>query len=179
MANLWHDLPTGPQPPDRVYAIIEIPSGSRNKYEYSKRTGVIVLNRVLYSSVHYPGDYGLIPRTFYGDGDPLDILVMTTQPTFPGCVIEARPIGMFRMVDREKPDDKVLAVPATDPNFSHIQELDDIPAHYKIEVAHFFSTYKQLEGIQVEPLGWEPAAVAREQIRHAMRLYGEHFSGIG
>ncbi len=177
--NLWHELPTGPQAPDRVYAIIEIPSGSRNKYEYSKRTGVILLNRVLYSSVYYPGDYGLIPRTFYGDGDPLDILVMTTQPTFPGCVIEARPVGIFKMIDRGKPDDKVLAVPATDPNFNDIDDLDHMPTHYKAEVAHFFSTYKQLENIIVEPVGWEPAAAAKEHIRQAMRLYEEKFSGIG
>ncbi|GAB4438216.1 MAG: inorganic diphosphatase [Anaerolineae bacterium] len=177
--NLWHELPTGPQAPDRVYAIIEIPSGSRNKYEYSKRTGVILLNRVLYSSVHYPGDYGLIPRTFYDDGDPLDILVMTTQPTFPGCVIEARPVGMFRMIDRGKSDDKVLAVPATDPNFNDIHDLDDMATHFKAEVAHFFSTYKQLENIVVEPIGWESAEFAKAQIRHAMRQYEEHYSGIG
>ena len=179
MPNLWHELPTGPHPPERVYAIIEIPSGSRNKYEYSKRTGVIILNRVLYSSVHYPGDYGLIPRTFYDDGDPLDILVMTTQPTFPGCVIEARPIGIYRMIDRGKADDKVFAVPATDPNFADIHRLEDVPAHFRAEVAHFFSTYKQLENIKVEPVGWEPAEFAMEQIGRAMRLYNEHYSGIG
>ncbi len=179
MANLWHELPTGPKAPDQVYAIVEIPTGSRNKYEYSKRTGVIVLNRVLYSSVHYPGDYGLIPRTHYDDGDPLDILVMTTEPTFPGCVIAARPVGMFRMRDRDKADDKVVAVPATDPNFGGIHTLEDIPAHYKREVAHFFSTYKQLEDIAVEPLGWEPAEFAKARIRHAMQLYEERFSGIG
>lgn len=179
MANLWHELPTGPKPPDRVYAIIEIPTGSRNKYEYSKRTGVIVLSRVLYSSVHYPGDYGLLPRTHYDDGDPLDILVITTEPTFPGCVIEARPIGMFRMLDRGKADDKVIAVPATDPNFNDINSMDDFPKHYRREVGHFFSTYKQLEDIEVEPVGWESAEFAKTQIRHAMQLYEEAFSGLG
>ena len=115
MQNLWRELRPGPKVPDIVYAIVEIPKGSRNKYEYNKENGVIVLDRVLFSSLHYPGDYGLIPRTFYDDGDPLDILLMTNEPTFPGCIIQARPIGIFRMLDRGVNDDKVLAVPATDP----------------------------------------------------------------
>ncbi len=118
MQNLWRELRPGPKVPELVYTIVEIPKGSRNKYEYNKENGVIVLDRVLYSSLHYPGDYGLIPHTFYDDGDPLDILVMTNEPTFPGCVIQARPIGIFRMLDRGVADDKVLAVPATDPLFS-------------------------------------------------------------
>lgn len=179
MANLWHELSTGPKAPERVYAIVEIPTGSRNKYEYSKRSGVILLSRVLYSSVHYPGDYGLIPRTHYDDGDPLDILVITTEPTFPGCVIEARPIGMFRMLDRGKADDKVIAVPATDPNFDDIYSMSDFPKHYQREVGHFFSTYKQLENIEVEPIGWESAEFAKQQIRHAMDLYSDEYSGLG
>ena len=116
--NLWHELPPGPDAPDVVYAIIEIPKGSRNKYEYHKSAGIIKLDRVLYSSLHYPGDYGLIPRTYYEDGDPLDVLVMINEPTFPGCIIEARPIGVFQMLDKGLPDDKILAVPATDPLFA-------------------------------------------------------------
>ena len=108
MQNLWRELRPGPKIPDVVYTIVEIPKGSRNKYEYNKENGVIVLDRVLYSSMQYPGDYGLIPRTFFDDGDPLDILLMTNEPTFPGCVIQARPIGIFRMLDRDVADDKVL-----------------------------------------------------------------------
>ena len=123
MQNLWRELRPGPKVPDIVYAIIEIPKGSRNKYEYNKENGVIVLDRVLFSSLHYPGDYGLIPRTFYDDGDPLDILLMTNEPTFPGCIIQARPIGVFRMLDRGVSDDKILAVPATDPLFAEYHDL--------------------------------------------------------
>src|SRR5581483_5248754 len=111
ITNLWHDLKAGPELPDIVNVVIEIPKGSRNKYEFDKPTGAFRLDRVLYSSMEYPGDYGLIPQTYYDDGDPLDVLVMVEQPTFPGCIIQARPIGLFRMQDREAPDDKILAVP--------------------------------------------------------------------
>ncbi len=172
--NLWHELPSGPRPPDVVYAIIEIPKGSRNKYEYHKQAGIIKLDRVLYSSLHYPGDYGLIPRTYYDDGDPLDILVMVNVPTFPGCVIEARPIGLFRMLDRGKPDDKILAVPNTDPFYRDYHSLKDVPNHYLDEVAHFFKVYKDLEGARVEPVGWEDAEMARKRIEYSIDLYREH-----
>jgi len=173
--NLWRELPPGPQAPDVVFCIVEIPKGSRNKYEYQEDMGVIKLDRVLYSSIHYPGDYGIIPRTFCEDGDPLDILVMTNQPTFPGCLIEARPIGVFHMRDAGLPDDKVLAVPATDPLFHGYRDIADIPRHFLAEVAHFFQVYKDLEMIRIEPLGWEPAAAAKEVIAEAIQLYEEKF----
>ena len=117
MINAWHDLPAGPRPPDHVTAVVEIPRGSRNKYELDKVTGLLRLDRVLYSAVHYPGDYGFIPRTLHEDGDPLDILVMINEPTFPGCHIDCRPLGVLRMLDRGEPDDKVLAVPVNDPYY--------------------------------------------------------------
>jgi inorganic pyrophosphatase len=173
--NIWHEFPPGPHAPDVIYAIVEIPKGSRNKYEYHKQTGFIKLDRVLYSSLHYPGDYGLIPRTYYEDGDPLDVLVMINEPTFPGCVIEARPIGLFRMTDKGLPDDKVLAVPTTDPLFRDYHDLADIPQHFLAEVAHFFQVYKDLEGVRVEPIGWEGADVAKKQIEHSIRLYQTKF----
>lgn len=173
--NLWHELPPGPDAPDVVYTIVEIAKGSRNKYEYHKQAGIIKLDRVLYSSLYYPGDYGLIPRTFYDDGDPLDILVMINEPTFPGCVIEVRPIGLFRMLDRGEPDDKILAVPDKDPLYKGYTDLKDIPPHFLAEVAHFFQVYKDLEGERVEPVGWENAAVAKKQIEHAIRLYQSTF----
>lgn len=177
--NLWHGLASGPQIPDIVYCIVEIPKGSRNKYEYSKRTGVIKLDRVLYSPLHYPSDYGLIPQTYYEDEDPLDIMVMINEPTYPGCVIEARPIGMFRMLDRGLLDDKVLAVPATDPIFDDYHDLKDVPKHFLNEVAHFFQTYKQLEGAEVISRGWVGADVAKQQILHAISLYKEHYPPTG
>ena len=103
--NLWHELDPGPSWPEVIHVVVEIPKGSRNKYEFHKRTGAFKLDRVLYSAVHYPGDYGFTPQTFYDDEDPLDVLVMTNLPTFTGCIVEARPIGMFRMLDRGEPDD--------------------------------------------------------------------------
>jgi inorganic pyrophosphatase len=169
--NLWHELPVGSDWPEVINVIVEIPKGSRNKYEYDKRLGVIKLNRVLFSSLYYPGDYGLIPRTHYEDGDPLDVLVMINEPTFPGCVLEARPVAFFRMMDKDLPDDKVLAVPASDPLYTEIRDLEDVPPHFLREVAHFFSVYKDLEEIRVKPIGWEPREAAYEHIRHAVELY--------
>jgi inorganic pyrophosphatase len=173
--HLWHDNSPGPDAPEVVNVIVEIPKGSRNKYELNKQTGLIQLDRVLYSSLYYPGDYGLIPQTFYDDGDPLDILVMTNSPTFPGCVLQARPIGLFRMTDRDLPDDKVLAVLENDPFFEDWQDIGDIPKHFLAEMAHFFSVYKDLERARTQALGWEPAAAARQAVRHSMRLYDKEF----
>ncbi|MAS37154.1 MAG: inorganic pyrophosphatase [Anaerolineaceae bacterium] len=179
MIHLWHELSAGPRPPDIVYAVIEVPKGSRNKYEYAKRAGVIKLDRVLYSSLHYPGDYGFIPQTYFEDGDPLDILVMVNEPTFPGCVIEARPIAMFKMIDKGDPDYKILAVPATDPHFNDYVDLNNVPKHFPTEVMHFFMTYKQLEGAEVKNEGWTDASGARDTIRHALDLYHETFPTQG
>ena len=175
MMNLWRELRTGPNAPEIIYTLVEIPKGSRNKYEYNKEFGVIKLDRVLYSSLHYPGDYGLIPQTFYDDGDPLDILVMVNEPTFPGCIIEARPIGIFRMLDKGVADDKLLAVPARDPIFTDYHDITDIPKHYLAEVGHFFEVYKDLEGMRTKPIGWENAAAAKTEILRAMKLYQDRF----
>jgi inorganic pyrophosphatase len=175
LMNLWRELEPGPRAPEVIYAIVEIPRGSRNKYEYDKSTGLIKLDRVLYSSIHYPGDYGLIPGTYWGDGDPLDILVMVNQPSFPGCIIEARPIGLFRMLDKDLNDDKVLAVPETDPLFQDYHDLADVPRHFLAEVAHFFTVYKDLEGVRVKPLGWDSAKAAKEAILQAVELYREKY----
>ncbi len=179
MIHLWHELSPGPQPPDIVYAVIEVPKGSRNKYEYAKRAGVIKLDRVLYSSLHYPGDYGFIPQSYFEDGDPLDILVMVNEPTFPGCVIEARPIGMFKMIDKGDPDYKILAVPATDPHFNDYHSLASVSKHFPTEVMHFFMTYKQLEGAEVKNEGWVDAEEARSTIKHSLDLYRKTFPTQG
>lgn len=176
MLNLWRELRPGPNIPDIVYTIVEIPKGSRNKYEYNKEFGVIKLDRVLYSSLYYPGDYGLIPRTFYDDGDPLDILVMVNEATFPGCIIEARPIGVFHMLDRGVADDKVLAVPARDPLFQDYHDITDIPKHFLAEVAHFFEVYKDLEGTRTKPMGWDNAGVAKAEIMRSVQLYQDRFA---
>jgi inorganic pyrophosphatase len=173
--HLWHNLSAGPTPPDVIYAVIEVPKGSRNKYEYSKAAGVIKLDRVLYSPLHYPGDYGFIPQSYYGDGDPLDVLVMMNEPTFPGCVIVARPIGMLKMVDKGEHDDKILAVPATDPQFDEIHDISDLPRHFPKEVEHFFLVYKQLQGTSVETQGWVGAEEAKKAIQKGLQMYRDEF----
>jgi inorganic pyrophosphatase len=137
-----------------VLAFIEIPRGSRNKYEYDHRAGRFLLDRVLYSSVHYPTDYGFIVDTLEEDGDPLDILVLVQEPTFPGCLIKARPLGGLDMNDEKGPDFKVLAVPLGDPRFAHVQSLADVGDHWLREIETFFATYKLLEPKWTEVLGW-------------------------
>lgn len=173
IANLWRELPPGPDVPRVIYVVVEIPKRSRNKYEYDEEGGFIKLDRVLYSSLHYPGDYGFIPRTLHDDGDPLDVLVITNEPTFSGCVIEARPLGIFHLEDRGRLDDKILAVPNTDPLFNDYHSLDDVPKHFLDEVTHFFSVYKDLEQIKVRALGWEGLDRAYEEIERAIRMYVE------
>ena len=158
-------IPPGTDIPSVVNMIVEIPKGRRNKFELDKETGLIKLDRYLYSSSVYPGDYGFIPQTLAEDGDPLDILVMVNEPTFSGCLIEARVVGMFRMRDKGADDFKVLGVPNADPLFGHVKKLEDVPPHFLREVEHFFGTYKQLEGAHTESLGWTGAEEATHEVR--------------
>jgi inorganic pyrophosphatase len=160
-----------------IYVVVEIPRGSRNKYEYDNDAGFLKLDRVLFSSLHYPGDYGFIPRTLKADGDPLAVLVMTNEPTFSGCVIEARPLGVFRLIDKGEYDPKILAVPHTDPLFSEYHNLDDVPRHFLEEAGHFFSVYKDLEMAEVEAKGWDGQGGAYEEIRQAVDGYWRHVQG--
>lgn len=171
----WHDIPTGPEPPAVINAIIEIPTNERNKYELDKEIGIFRLDRVLASAVHYPGDYGFIPRTLGDDGDPLDVLVITTIPVFTGCLIECRPIGLFHLIDRGKADEKVLAVPVRDPYSDGVNGLDDLPKHSLKEIEHFFQVYKDLEGVTTRTRGFEGAEEARQAISEAMDLYRKKF----
>lgn len=175
MIHPWHDLPVGKEAPHEVTAVIEIPNGSRNKYELDKASGFFRLDRVLYSAVHYPGDYGFIPRTLAEDGDPLDILVLIDERTFPGCQIDARPIGVLHMRDRGEPDEKILAVPAEDPLQNEAHELTDLPEHRLREIAHFFQVYKDLEGRRVEIVGWDTSAVAMQVVLDAVQRYNVRF----
>lgn len=154
-----------------VEALIEIPKGSRNKYEYDEATGRIRLDRVLYSSVHYPTDYGIIPQTLAPDGDHLDILVVVEEPTFPGCLVPARPIGGLDMSDEAGSDFKVLAVPTGDPRFDSITTLDDLAPHWLREIETFFDTYKLLEKKRTKILGWHTPDEAWEVIDQARRAY--------
>jgi inorganic pyrophosphatase len=171
MAHPWHDLSAGPNPPGEVSVVVEIPKGSRNKYELDKASGLFRLDRVLYSAVHYPGDYGFVPRTYYDDDDPLDVLVMVTEPSFTGCRIDVRPLGVFEMKDPEVMDSKVLGVPSRDPLYETYRELSDVPDHFLREVEHFFAIYKELEGVQARVLGWQDRARALEVVSASIDRY--------
>lgn len=171
MIHPWHELEPGTRPPEQMTVVVEIPRGSRNKYELDKRTGMLRLDRVLYSAVHYPGDYGFFPQTYAEDDDPLDALVMTSVPTFPGCAIDVRPIGLFRMRDRGEMDEKVLCVPAHDPLYDDYKKLVDVPSHFLREVEHFFAVYKDLEGGRIQTLGWQDRDAAHSAISDALGRY--------
>jgi len=150
---------------------VEIPRGSRNKYEFDKDRGVYFLDRVLYSSVHYPTDYGYILDTLADDGDALDALVVVNEPTFPGCHIVARAIGVLNMTDEKGGDDKILAVPLGDPRFGSITALEHLDPHWLLEIENFFRTYKELEDKLTQVVGWQGVGPALEVIAHARDLF--------
>jgi len=154
--------------PEMVQVIVEVPKGCRNKYEYDHESGRIKLNRVLFSAVHYPADYGYIEGTLAEDGDEVDILVLIDEPTFPGCLIDTKPIGVLRMRDEKGPDEKVLAVPLRDPRWSYINDIHDLPPHLLSEIENFFLTYKRLEVKVVVSDGWEDALKAKEYLRNSV-----------
>ena len=174
--NRFMLVPPGPKVPEVINVIVEIPKGRRSKFEVDKELGLIRLDRYLYSSSHYPGDYGFIPQTLAEDGDPLDALVMVNEPTFAGCLIQARPLGLFKMTDKGENDYKILCVPNTDPIFAEHHDLWRVPPHYLREVEHFFSTYKDLEGegSEVVPQGWDNVDKAYSEIDKAIARYDKH-----
>ena len=171
--TMYEHIPAGVRLPSVVNTIIEIPKGRRSKFEIDKATGIMKLDRYLYSSSHYPGDYGFIPQTLAEDGDPLDVLVMVNEPTFSGCLIETHVVALFRMSERGANDYKLLGVPNTDPLYEHIKDLEDVPHHFLREVEHFFATYKQLEGVEIQTNGWGPAAEAIEEVSASVDRYVE------
>ncbi len=160
----YTSLPIGANVPQRVNAVIEIPKGSVNKYEYDKELHVFRLDRTLFSPVHYPGDYGFIPSTLGDDGDPLDVLVLLESATFPGCLMEVRPIGVLRMLDQGKGDEKILAVAESDPVYREVNDYPQMFTHTLREIEHFFSVYKSLEGKKTEIAGWDSVETARKII---------------
>jgi len=164
-------LPIGPDCPKLVNAVIEIPLGEVNKYEYDPALQVFRLDRPLYTSVHYPGEYGFIPSTLGPDGDPLDILVLAGQPSFPGCLVEVRPIGLLNMLDQGVPDTKILAVGAHNPQHLRIQDFADVEPHVLREIEHFFSVYKELEGKQTEICDWLNTTKAHQLIGETHRNF--------
>lgn len=151
-----------------IEAMIEIPRGSRSKYEYDHTRHVFILDRVLYSSVHYPTDYGFIPGTLGGDGDPLDVLVIVEEPSFPGCHVRVRPVGTLLMTDEKGEDEKILGVPVDDPRFGEIHRLEDVKQHWTKEITTFFRTYKELQPVPMQPnvKGWA-------DLEHAWQIIDE------
>jgi inorganic pyrophosphatase len=164
-------LPLGDGAPDEINVIVEIASGSRNKYEYDKMLDIFRLDRALHSPIFYPGDYGFAPRTLALDGDPLDVLILVSEPTFSGCLVAARPIGLLRMIDDGKEDDKVLAVPVGEPEYADVHNYTQIFAHQLRKIQHFFETYKLLEGKETQVAGWDDAAAARRVIGESAQRF--------
>ena len=156
-----------------LYAFVEIPKGSRNKYEWDPELQAIRLDRFLFSSVVYPTDYGFIPDTLAGDGDPIDAVICVSEATFPGCVVAVNAIGLLEMRDEKGEDEKVLCVPRHDPNWDTIERLEDLPNQLRDEIATFFSIYKQLESKDVEVAGWHPRDAAYEAIERARARWRE------
>ncbi|MCR4368454.1 MAG: inorganic diphosphatase [archaeon] len=175
MTNPWHDIHFGKNAPKEVQAIIEVPKDSRIKYELDKESGLMRLDRILYSAVHYPGDYGFIPQTYWEDGDPLDIIVLSNFPVYPKTIVTARPIGVIEMSDGTESDDKIIAVHSGDPRFNGVNDLKDVQDHLILEVRHFFETYKALQNQKVEIIKLANAKEAHECIKKGIALYREKF----
>jgi inorganic pyrophosphatase len=167
----WHEVSPGKDAPNTVSAIVEIPEGSRIKYEIDKPSGLIKMDRMLFSSMQYPCNYGFIPQTYGGDGDPLDILVITHSPLVPLCLVEAIPIGVMRMSDKGEVDDKIIAVAAKDITVSHIKSVFELPEHFRKELRNFFEVYKQLENRSIIVEDFLDKAEAIAIIAHDLAYY--------
>jgi inorganic pyrophosphatase len=173
--NPWHDVSPGDQLPEIVNGIIEIPKGTRAKYELDKESGLLKLDRVLYSSVYYPANYGFIPRSYCEDKDPLDILVLSQIDVVPMCIVPARVIGVMRMLDNGEADDKIIAVAAGDPSVSHIVDIAELPAHFISEMRNFFEDYKKLEKKTVVVEDFLDKETAMKILQDSFTMYNEHF----
>lgn len=175
MPHPWHDVSIGSGAPAVVNAVIEIPKGSKAKYEIDKESGFVKLDRVLFSSVHYPTNYGFLPRTLWGDGDPLDVLVISQVDLIPGCICAARIIGAMQMVDGKDSDDKLLAVAAHDPAYNFWKDVSDVPRHMLDEIRNFFETYKRLERKHVSVHNTLDAAAAHAMVHQGLETYARAF----
>lgn len=171
----WHEVRIGDNPPENLNAIIEIPRGSRAKYEIDKESGLIKLDRVIYASMYYPLNYGFIPQTLGEDHDPLDIVVLTQVSVVPRCMIPSRVIGVMRMIDRGEADDKIIAVAEQDASVSHIRDVSELPEFFRVELKHFFENYKSLENKKVVVDEFLGKTQAFEIVERSIKLYKETF----
>ncbi len=176
--NIWHDIDRKRITPENFVAVIEISKGSKQKYELDKKTGLLILDRILYTSTHYPANYGFIPHTLAADGDPLDVLVLCSESLLPLSLVNVYPIGVITMDDGGKSDEKIIAIPFSDPNYNTYRSIDELPKHIFDEMQHFFSVYKQLEGknTAVNTVQGKDEAIAI--ISSSLENYKEHLFEI-
>ncbi len=175
--NLWKDLPVGNKPPEEVNFIVEMPKGSRNKIELDKDTGLFKLDRVLHKPFCPGWNYGLIPKTFYEDGDAADGILIMEEPLSPGTIVSVRPVGLMKMIDSGELDDKLISVAVNDPDFKNVNDIKDLPKKLLDEIKEFYSNYKKPEGKVTEVKGFENAEAAKKFILHAIEMYKEEFGG--
>lgn len=173
--NPWHDVSLGDKTPDNFTVIIEIPKGSKVKYELDKDSGLIKVDRILFSSIHYPANYGFLPKTFCEDNDPLDVLVLCQEPVLPLSIMMARAIGLMKMSDQGEEDDKIIAVSTGDPEYNHYKSIDELPPHRLSELRKFFEDYKALENKKVIVEKFLGAEEAKNCIQKAIKLYSDMF----
>ena len=175
MSNIWHDISPKRITPEEFICVIEIPKGSKKKYELDKETGFLMLDRILYTSTHYPANYGFIPRTFGDDGDPLDVLLLCAQTLDPLTLVKAYPIGVITMIDNGHNDEKIIAIPCNDPTYNHYTDIEQLPMHIFDEMRHFFKVYKNLENKETAVDEVQGREVAVKIIKEAIEHYIECF----
>ena len=173
--NLWHEISAGKNIPNEINVIVEIPRGSKNKYEIDKETGLIALDRAMHSAQDYPFDYGFVPQSFWDDNDALDVILLTTYPLAPGILVNARPVAIMGMIDSGDKDDKIIAVPVDDPRWDEVRDLSDINKHTIKEMEHFFSTYKKIQEKEVIVTGFEGRVAAHKAIERGLKMYQEKY----
>jgi inorganic pyrophosphatase len=177
MGNIWHDISPDRISPMEFIAVVEISKGGKNKYELDKETGMLILDRVLHTSTHYPANYGFIPRTWAEDDDPLDVLVLCQEDILPLTLVKCRPIGMITMIDSDSADEKIIAVPVGDPAMAEYTEFGQLPQHTFTEISHFFEVYKSLEGKKTAVKSMEGRQNAQQAIQTAIASYEREFQG--
>lgn len=173
--NIWHDIDADKISPDKFSAVIEIPKGSKTKYELDKQTGLLKLDRILYTATHYPANYGFIPRTYAEDGDPLDVLVLCSEVINPLTLVKCYPIGVVSMIDGDENDEKIIAVPFKDPVYNGFKDISELPEHISKEISHFFTIYKDLENKKTEIKGTNGAEQAIKIVKNCIEAYKKKF----